>query len=400
MNEERWRSFSAFVARLLGKPTFDREEREPRLRVAAELAESLAGVASGDVSEADLAETLSGSGYWTNDLTAGRHRRWFGDWLRSGDEGLRTALASFADGGRDELERFDAFAGAYGRAVEAGRIEADAITATAIGSLLNFAVEPETLPLVLERPLRTLEAILGAETVAGGTPSERYRGHLAFARAVERDLRAAGVPVRDMLDIQGPMLLAARKPGFWAETGDTAADAGRTRPPDVYLSVCAIYRDEAPYIREWIEFHRVVGVERFFLYDNLSKDDHLSVLAPYVESGIVRLHDWPMEGRAQVPAYEHCVREHGAESRWIAFIDLDEFLFSPTGRPLPEILAEYERWPAVGVNWAVFGPSGHERKPPGLVIENYDRRVANTTIKSIADPAHVGARQGPSCLPL
>ena len=35
-----------------------------------------------------------------------------------------------------------------------------------------------------------------------------------------------------------------------------------------YLAICAIYRDEAPYLREWIEFHRLVGVEHFFLYDN------------------------------------------------------------------------------------------------------------------------------------
>ena len=61
-----------------------------------------------------------------------------------------------------------------------------------------------------------------------------------------------------------------------------------------YLSICAIYRDEAPYLREWIEFHRLVGVERFFLYNNGSEDDHLEVLAPYVEDGIVVLHDWPV----------------------------------------------------------------------------------------------------------
>lgn len=36
----------------------------------------------------------------------------------------------------------------------------------------------------------------------------------------------------------------------------------------VYLSICAIFKDEAPYLPEWIEFHRSVGVERFFLYDN------------------------------------------------------------------------------------------------------------------------------------
>lgn len=40
-----------------------------------------------------------------------------------------------------------------------------------------------------------------------------------------------------------------------------------------YLSIGAIFKDEAPYLAEWIEFHRLVGVEHFFLYDNLSTDE-------------------------------------------------------------------------------------------------------------------------------
>ena len=43
-----------------------------------------------------------------------------------------------------------------------------------------------------------------------------------------------------------------------------------------YLSVCAIYRDEAHYLAEWIEFHRLVGVERFFLYNNGDREAQLS----------------------------------------------------------------------------------------------------------------------------
>ncbi len=157
-----------------------------------------------------------------------------------------------------------------------------------------------------------------------------------------------------------------------------------------YLSACAIYRDEGPYLREWIEFHRLVGVERFFLYDNASHDDHLQVLAPYLDEGIVTLHDWPVFP-GQLQAYEHALREHGPESRWIAFLDLDEFLFSPTGRPLPEILADYEQYPGVGANWAVFGTSGHVEKPQGLVTESYvwrceDEQEGNRLVKSIVDP--------------
>ncbi len=60
-----------------------------------------------------------------------------------------------------------------------------------------------------------------------------------------------------------------------------------------YLSVCAIYKNEARYLAEWIEFHLLAGVEHFFLYDNNSTDDHRDVLAPYVRAGLVSVTDWP-----------------------------------------------------------------------------------------------------------
>jgi hypothetical protein len=165
-----------------------------------------------------------------------------------------------------------------------------------------------------------------------------------------------------------------------------------------YLAVCAIYRDEAHNLREWLEFHRLVGVERFFLYNHLSTDDHREVLAPYVERGIAVVHEWSEADPPQMAAYLDCVERHGAEARWIAFIDLDEFLFSPTGAPVPDLLREYEQWPGVGVNWAHFGSSGHLTRPPGLVIETHLWRAAdgpNHLIKTIADPRRVTGCHSP-----
>jgi Glycosyltransferase family 92 len=154
-----------------------------------------------------------------------------------------------------------------------------------------------------------------------------------------------------------------------------------------YLSACAIYRNEAPYLAEWIEFHRLVGVERFFLYDNNSTDDHRDVLAPYVAEGVAVVQQWPSHP-GQTPAYNHCLAEHGNQSRWIAFIDLDEFLFAPVDRPVSEVLREYEEWPGVGVNRVTYGTSGHKEKPAGLVIESYVMKwPAPASIKSIVDPA-------------
>ncbi len=156
-----------------------------------------------------------------------------------------------------------------------------------------------------------------------------------------------------------------------------------------HLSICAIYRDEAQYLREWISLHRLVGVEHFYLYNNGSVDEHREALAPFMEEGVAEVLDWDFYP-GQLSAYGHCLGERRDESRWIAFVDTDEFLFSPSGRPLPEILARFEQAPGVVVNWAMFGTSGHRTMPAGLVIESYLRRTdneqANRHVKTIVDP--------------
>jgi hypothetical protein len=166
----------------------------------------------------------------------------------------------------------------------------------------------------------------------------------------------------------------------------------------VYLAACAMYRDDAQYLAEWIEFHRLVGVERFYLYDNLSTDDHRAVLEPYVASGLVVVHERPVAFSfdALVETARQCMSEHRDDARWITFLDVDEFLFSPTGRPVSELLPEYEPWPAVYVQRLNFGSSGHVTRPAGFVIENYVTRRHRSPhhwiwgqVKVIADPKRV-----------
>jgi hypothetical protein len=183
-----------------------------------------------------------------------------------------------------------------------------------------------------------------------------------------------------------------------------------SRPP-IALAVCAIFRDEARYLAEWVSFHRIQGVERFYLYDNRSTDDWRSELWPEIEAGIVEVQHWPFvpAGGDRVPpgglaagqsrAYDDCLRRHRTDARWIAFIDIDEFLFSPTGRPLPEVLRGFDTHPGVVANWRIFGTSGWEEPPEGLVIENYlmrapDEYNGHRVVKSIVNPRSVAGPAG------
>lgn len=158
----------------------------------------------------------------------------------------------------------------------------------------------------------------------------------------------------------------------------------------VRLAVCAVFKDEARYLPEWVAFHRIQGVERFYLYDNGSSDDWARRLASEISSGVVEVQHWPYVP-GQGSAYQDCFRRHRDDTRWIAFVDADEFLFSPTGRPLPDVLDEFARFPAVVVNWRVYGTNGWQEAPEGLVLENYPMRgpddyYANALIKSIVYP--------------
>src|SRR5688572_26757909 len=70
------------------------------------------------------------------------------------------------------------------------------------------------------------------------------------------------------------------------------ADVVRPSPPPDGLAIGAMIKNAGRYLREWIEFHLLQGVRRFYLYDDGSTDDSLQVLAPYVADGRVRVIPW------------------------------------------------------------------------------------------------------------
>jgi hypothetical protein len=181
-------------------------------------------------------------------------------------------------------------------------------------------------------------------------------------------------------------------------------------PPRV--AVAAIFKNEGPYVLEWVAHHRALGVETFFIADNVSTDETTGLLAALAEAGIVRHLPFPtpMGRPPQQSAYERIVAQHGAEADWIAFLDADEFLVpAEPNRPLAAILAGLDPGPDVGtvvVNWALYGSSGQMKPSPLPVVERFQRRAetahpVNRHYKSILRPAaYAGPVGNPHHFPL
>lgn len=163
-----------------------------------------------------------------------------------------------------------------------------------------------------------------------------------------------------------------------------------------YLGICAIIKDETPFLAEWVAYHMHLGAEAFYLYDNRSEVPVADTLAGFSRMRTnVLLHVYNAPGRAmQMPVYNHCINEQDGACRWIAFIDLDEFIVPKPVDTIPALLEEYEAHAGLALSWKTFGSNGHKARPQGLQIENYTRALEDghsrhTLVKSIVNPRAV-----------
>lgn len=158
----------------------------------------------------------------------------------------------------------------------------------------------------------------------------------------------------------------------------------------IYLSALSIIKNEALYLPEWIEYHLLVGVERFDLIMNNNQDNTSDVLWPYISLGIVRLNRWDGR-RKQMRIYNAYLPTFRNESCWVAVIDADEFVVPLDGHSVPEIIRRFENFPGVVVYWVTFGTNGKNRWEHGLVIERFSRHTTfnltrNRFAKTIVNP--------------
>ncbi len=159
------------------------------------------------------------------------------------------------------------------------------------------------------------------------------------------------------------------------------------------IALVAIMKNEGDYIREWLDYHILLGIKKFYLYDNGSTDMTRVMIQPYVKAGLVEYIFWP--GKAQqLRVYNDALEKHRLDCRYLGFIDIDEYIFQANKVDLftmMEALFTDYRVAALGINWRLFGSSFRETKPKGGVLINFVYRAADTFeynehIKSFVNP--------------
>ena len=181
------------------------------------------------------------------------------------------------------------------------------------------------------------------------------------------------------------------------------------------LGIACLFRDSVFYLKEWVEYHLMVGVTRFYLCDHMSNDSPEKTLEPYIQKGIVSLlrcnRDFTsnFENEIHVPFFNAAIAASRNEVEWLACLDSDEFIVAQNDTRDPTILSILKRHEmtgtqktaVLGINWLLFGTSGVKKMPDEkLILETLTQcspagNKDNSTLKMIVRPSFVGGMCSP-----
>jgi hypothetical protein len=153
----------------------------------------------------------------------------------------------------------------------------------------------------------------------------------------------------------------------------------------VYLFTNA--RDE-PNIAEWIVHHLLLGFDKIFVFDHLSKIPIASKLTNKLGPNVI-IERVGGDKNIKIPLMKNAAKISEKEhASWMLYLDADEFLLLNNCDNIKTFLSKYNFADALGINWLMFGSSNYKTQPKGLITEHFimSEPLLDQHVKSFVRP--------------
>ncbi len=149
--------------------------------------------------------------------------------------------------------------------------------------------------------------------------------------------------------------------------------------PGEKITVVTGMKNEAPFILEWIAYHRAIGVTDFLVYTNDCSDNTNDILDRLQDLGVLTRKDNPWKkGSKQKP--QHAALKDAVnhplvtEADWVLTIDVDEFINVHVGDGTLGAFFEAANYPnVVSFTWKFFGNGEVHEYEDRPVVEQFLR---------------------------
>jgi len=139
-----------------------------------------------------------------------------------------------------------------------------------------------------------------------------------------------------------------------------------------FLTMCAIVKNEEPYLEEWLRYHSLQGVEHFYIHDDYSTDGTMNILKEWENAGKATIYSGFRKPNMppQQAFYDFIAKEKKEETVWCAFFDIDEFYQGE--KTMNGLFGELgDAVSAMEISWCHYGSSGLLKNDGRLVIERF-----------------------------
>lgn len=162
------------------------------------------------------------------------------------------------------------------------------------------------------------------------------------------------------------------------------------------LSIGAVFKNEGFGIGEWIRHYIQMGVEHFYLINDESTDHWRECLKPYMDKITLFDNDIPKQinghvnKNRQVQIYTRYLGSIRHETEWLIIVDLDEYMYSPDGKQILDIVNKYAPfYSQIQVDWLMFGSNGYKQQPSSIRTAFTKRSDIIYSYKSIVKTSEI-----------
>lgn len=142
-----------------------------------------------------------------------------------------------------------------------------------------------------------------------------------------------------------------------------------------YSSVCLLIRDENKYLKEWLDWYMKNGFDHIYIYDNGVNETVTDVITDDISEKITVI-PWHGEFQnVQEDAYNHFLENYGAETRWVTFLDSDEFINFSEGVSVNDYLQQNELYTNIVISFVEYNANGQETYEDAPVRERFTEEV-------------------------
>lgn len=170
--------------------------------------------------------------------------------------------------------------------------------------------------------------------------------------------------------------------GVGAEDRSFPAEAFPSRPDRTLPKgssgnvIVGCMKNEAPYILEWVAYHRAMGVDNFLIYTNGCEDGTDEILGRLQQMGILQHRNndnWRGNSPQQFALNKALKEPVIRNAEWVIHIDVDEFINVRCGNgTLQDFFDRVPDATNVAMTWRLFGNNGVTALDDRFVIDQFD----------------------------